>query len=254
MLEPLNFVNESSDQDLLLDVPSNSSFPQAELRHPALRFGQQASTSSSSVYPNPARPYYGLPKAIHISLRASHRLQAFHVAVEARARLLRALNILEFKRALNDDRYRPTLLEDFYEEFTKLTQTGMVRDYQPKFNRLLARARSLTEQQQISCFVSGLKETICIDRLSLIDCAHDDVVEGTEEIEEDHEVAQISLNAITSTTTPQTIRVPGKIYGRPLMVLLNIGSTHNFLNHAWASRFELKTEEGEKMNVMVANG
>ncbi|KAJ0088334.1 hypothetical protein Patl1_32526 [Pistacia atlantica] len=69
----------------------------------------------------------------------------------------------EFKRALNDDRYRPTLLEDFYEEFTKLTQTGMVRDYQPKFNRLLARARSLTEQQQISCFVSGLKETICVD-------------------------------------------------------------------------------------------
>ncbi|XP_044486157.1 GATA transcription factor 26-like isoform X1 [Mangifera indica] len=56
MLESLNFVDESSDQDLLLDVPSNSSFPQAELLHPALSFGQQASTSSSSVYPNPARP------------------------------------------------------------------------------------------------------------------------------------------------------------------------------------------------------
>ncbi|KAJ0047624.1 hypothetical protein Pint_15769 [Pistacia integerrima] len=56
MLESLNFVDESSDQDLLLvDVPSNSSFPQAELLHPALSFGQ-ASTSSSSVYPNPARP------------------------------------------------------------------------------------------------------------------------------------------------------------------------------------------------------
>ncbi|KAK9203396.1 hypothetical protein WN943_013650 [Citrus x changshan-huyou] len=55
MLESLHFVDESSDQDLLLDVPSNGSFPQAELLHPSLSFGQQAS-SSSSAYPNHARP------------------------------------------------------------------------------------------------------------------------------------------------------------------------------------------------------
>ncbi|XP_044477336.1 GATA transcription factor 26-like [Mangifera indica] len=52
MLESLNFVDESSDQDLLLDVPFNSSFPQAELLHPALSFG----TISSSVCPNPGQP------------------------------------------------------------------------------------------------------------------------------------------------------------------------------------------------------
>jgi hypothetical protein len=52
MLDSLHFVEENSDQDLLLDVPSNGSFPQAELLHPALSFGaQQASTSSSSIYP-----------------------------------------------------------------------------------------------------------------------------------------------------------------------------------------------------------
>ncbi|XP_022155526.1 GATA transcription factor 26-like [Momordica charantia] len=49
-LESLHFDGESSDQDLLLDVRSNSSFPQAELLHPTLSFGaQQASNSSSSV-------------------------------------------------------------------------------------------------------------------------------------------------------------------------------------------------------------
>ncbi|CAI0417771.1 unnamed protein product [Linum tenue] len=53
VLDSLHFVDESSDQDLLLDVPSNGSFPQAELLHPAMSFGgQQASTSSSSVYPH----------------------------------------------------------------------------------------------------------------------------------------------------------------------------------------------------------
>lgn len=49
-LDSLNFAEESSDQDLLLDVPSNSSFPQAELLCPTLSFGAQASTSSSSAY------------------------------------------------------------------------------------------------------------------------------------------------------------------------------------------------------------
>jgi len=46
MLGSLNFVEEIGDQDLLLEVPSNTSFPQAELLHPSA----QASTSSSSVY------------------------------------------------------------------------------------------------------------------------------------------------------------------------------------------------------------
>ncbi|KAL1354421.1 GATA transcription factor 26-like isoform X2 [Arachis hypogaea] len=45
-----NFVEESSDHDVLVEVPSNSSFPQAELLHPTSSFGAQASTSSSSVY------------------------------------------------------------------------------------------------------------------------------------------------------------------------------------------------------------
>ena len=50
LLDSLNFVEESSDQDLLVEVPSNSSFPQAELLHPTSSFGAQASTSSSSLY------------------------------------------------------------------------------------------------------------------------------------------------------------------------------------------------------------
>ncbi|XP_073261146.1 GATA transcription factor 26 isoform X2 [Populus alba] len=53
MLDSLHFVDESSDQDLLLDIPSNGSFAQAELLYPTNNsFGQQASTSSSSIYPH----------------------------------------------------------------------------------------------------------------------------------------------------------------------------------------------------------
>ncbi|OIV94087.1 hypothetical protein TanjilG_05467 [Lupinus angustifolius] len=56
MMDSLNFDYENSDQDLLLDVPSNSSFPQAELLHPAPSFGAQAGCSSSSIYSHVAHP------------------------------------------------------------------------------------------------------------------------------------------------------------------------------------------------------
>ncbi|PHU28563.1 GATA transcription factor 26 [Capsicum chinense] len=50
------FTNDSPDQDLLLHVPSNSSFPQAELFLPTASFAAQASTSSSSIYPHHVQP------------------------------------------------------------------------------------------------------------------------------------------------------------------------------------------------------
>ncbi|KAJ7952585.1 GATA transcription factor 26 [Quillaja saponaria] len=61
MLDSFNFVEESSDQDLLLEVPSNSSFPQAELLNPTLSFGAEASASSSSIYPQSSNPDKKVP-------------------------------------------------------------------------------------------------------------------------------------------------------------------------------------------------
>lgn len=46
----------ANDQEVLLDVPSNSSFAQAELLLPTSNFAPQASTSSCSVYPHLVRP------------------------------------------------------------------------------------------------------------------------------------------------------------------------------------------------------
>lgn len=59
MLDAYQFEDESSDQDLLLDVPSNGSFPQAEaeLLCPTSSFAsQQASGSSSSIHLSHFRP------------------------------------------------------------------------------------------------------------------------------------------------------------------------------------------------------
>ncbi|OVA11301.1 zinc finger protein [Macleaya cordata] len=57
MLDCFNFTDDSSDQDLLFDVPPNGSFPQAELLHPSSSFSsQQASTSSSVICPHLTNP------------------------------------------------------------------------------------------------------------------------------------------------------------------------------------------------------
>nr|XP_043629423.1 GATA transcription factor 26-like [Erigeron canadensis] len=57
MLGSLRYADEHCDQDLLLDVPSHSTFPQAELLIPPSSFAAaQASTSSSSIYQKFAGP------------------------------------------------------------------------------------------------------------------------------------------------------------------------------------------------------
>ncbi|KAK9667954.1 hypothetical protein RND81_13G023400 [Saponaria officinalis] len=57
ILDSMHYEDETSDHDLLLDVPSNGSFPQAELLLcPASSFGsQQGSASSSSIHPSHTR-------------------------------------------------------------------------------------------------------------------------------------------------------------------------------------------------------
>lgn len=54
MLDSLKYADETGDQDILLDVPSHTSFPQAELllANSSFAAAAQASTSSSSIYQN----------------------------------------------------------------------------------------------------------------------------------------------------------------------------------------------------------
>jgi len=55
VLDSFNYVGESSE-DLLLDVPSNSSFPQAELLLPTLSYGAKVCTTSSSIHSTVTHP------------------------------------------------------------------------------------------------------------------------------------------------------------------------------------------------------
>ncbi|KAL5556185.1 hypothetical protein UlMin_038421, partial [Ulmus minor] len=79
-------------------------------------------------------------------------------------------------------------------------------------------------------------------------------VEGTHPEQEHHEVMpEVSFHAIAGTEHPQTIRVLGKLKNKNVTVLIDGGSTHNFIDQAIVSKFGLPVIRDKKFEVMVAN-
>ena len=79
-------------------------------------------------------------------------------------------------------------------------------------------------------------------------------VEGVQPKLEHHEVIpEISFHVIAGAEHPQTIRVPGKLKNKNVTVLLDGGSTHNFIDQAIVSKLGLPIIQDKKFQVMVAN-
>jgi len=66
--------------------------------------------------------------------------------------------------------------------------------------------------------------------------------------------AQISLHALMGHTIPQTLRVLGHIAKTPVQVLIDSGSTHNFIHDRVAKQLGLPLHQAQAFNVLVGNG
>ncbi|MCI13743.1 hypothetical protein A2U01_0034863, partial [Trifolium medium] len=66
--------------------------------------------------------------------------------------------------------------------------------------------------------------------------------------------AQISLHALMGHTIPQTLKVLGHISKSPVMVLIDSGSTHNFIQDRVAKQLGLPLKEAQSFTVLVGNG
>jgi len=64
----------------------------------------------------------------------------------------------------------------------------------------------------------------------------------------------ISINALTGTTSFRTMRVTGYYRKKPLHILIDSGSTHNFLDAHVAKKLGCRIEVIPSLNVVVADG
>lgn len=80
--------------------------------------------------------------------------------------------------------------------------------------------------------------------------------EGTEDHEcrDMVEMPEISLHAICGAQAPQTMKVEGNMGKHRVVVLVDSGSTHNFVSERLAHKLGLQSKSKGKFEVVVANG
>uniref|UniRef100_A0A2N9FC87 RNA-directed DNA polymerase n=1 Tax=Fagus sylvatica TaxID=28930 RepID=A0A2N9FC87_FAGSY len=78
--------------------------------------------------------------------------------------------------------------------------------------------------------------------------------ECDEEIELEETDPEITLNALLGSPAPKTMRVNSKIKQQRAVVLLDTGSTHNFLDWKLAKNLKLTIDTSKTFKVKVANG
>eukprot|EP00253_Pinus_taeda_P016470 PITA_16470 len=148
----------------------------------------------------------------------------------------------KFKKALTD---RFDQDSTFLGHLTKLRQTGTMDEYITAFEALAFRTRGLSDVFYMECFISGLKEAIKSHiqlhhpphGLRLASSSEEDPpLEEPEAVEEDNQKDNvpdepvISLYALAGISSPQTLQIRGFIKHRPVVVLIDSGSTHNFIH------------------------
>ena len=69
-----------------------------------------------------------------------------------------------------------------------------------------------------------------------------------------NEEVEINLYALTGTPTPGTMRVKGRVNGDRLVILIDTGSTHNFVDVSLISGLQLRVDVTKVLEVKVANG
>ena len=65
---------------------------------------------------------------------------------------------------------------------------------------------------------------------------------------------EITLYALVGSPSPGTIRIEGKIQRQYLVILIDIGSTHNFLDARLCSSLKLAIDPALAFDVKIANG
>ncbi|XP_070031892.1 uncharacterized protein [Nicotiana tomentosiformis] len=178
--------------------------------------------------------------------------------------------------------------DDHMEEIKKVRQTGSVREYQATFERHVTRV-SLSRENAISYFLGGLKHELNIvvtitnpttlsqyapghkckkkfKQLYLLEL-EEQVKEITEEEEgsceskraelelnQPMEQMEISIHALNGSLGYRTLKVTGYHSKKPLHILVDTGSSHNFIDPELVQKLGCPIKKTMPQLVAAANG
>jgi len=72
-------------------------------------------------------------------------------------------------------------------------------------------------------------------------------------VEPEEDIPEISFHALVGTNHPQTFRVIGKAGNTQVTVLIDGGSTHNFIDQSTATKLGLLVIHGKTIQVTMGN-
>ncbi|KAL2491946.1 Uncharacterized protein Adt_27574 [Abeliophyllum distichum] len=79
-------------------------------------------------------------------------------------------------------------------------------------------------------------------------------LEENQENEEEEEVMQIFVNALVGNMRHRTIRIPDKLKGKRVSILIDSGSTHNFMDEKLVQSLKCEIDFSKVTLVSMANG
>ena len=77
--------------------------------------------------------------------------------------------------------------------------------------------------------------------------------DDSQEMPSPEDIPEISFHAIAGAEHPQTLRVMGNLRNKSVIVLIDKGSTHNFIDQVVVTKFGLPVNQSKQFQVMVAN-
>lgn len=134
---------------------------------------------------------------------------------------------------------------------------------QPLKFKIITPTNIQTKRSLGLCFKCDEKHTlghICKNKMWNLMLINEEVMEPDREekynleICAKEEVIEISINALSWSLRPKTIRIPGQVKKRRVSILIDSGSTHSFIDEKLIWKLKYKVEATQPVTVIVANG
>ncbi|KAF7825223.1 retrotransposon-related protein [Senna tora] len=161
-------------------------------------------------------------------------------------------------------------MQEYRQEFAKIHKphnvykaVNIALEYETKLQSCDAKRKSVKDKGPCRrCGERFIPDHRCKVAFSLLKLAEDEgeidaapVAKNKEvEIEDQGDFAEISLHASLGRTVGTTMKLKGSISGRKVLILVDSGSTYNFISFKLVEKLKIPTQQVAQFGVQIGNG